>query len=379
MFGNVQANPGELSSEELKNAKSYQRIRNWLTLVDIVLTILLLCVMMGFGIQNFFLWLAGISNHLWLELFLFFLGFSLFFLVFHLPFRFYSGYLLEKRYQLSNHTPQSWVMETLKKEILSFVLTTALVFLLFLLVWKNPKDWWWWTWLAYAGVTILLGKLFPILIIPLFYKYDPLPEGELRARIVTLANRFGMNVKNIYSLNLSKTTKKANAAFLGLGKTKRIVLSDTLIQNFTNDEIETVLAHELGHFKHKDIWKQLALGMIMSWMAFWLVHRVLDSVAADFGYLGIKDLYYFPLLCLVFYSFSLIVSPLGNFFSRYVEKQADLFALRATRDQDAFISAMEKLSQMNLADPSPHPLIEFLLYDHPAIGKRIALAQKFAP
>ena len=163
-----------------------------------------------------------------------------------------------------------------------------------------------------------------------------------------------------------------------MGKTKRVILGDTLLGQFSNSEIETVLAHELGHFKHKDIWKQFGIGVLVSFFAFWLAFWMLKINSSSFGLRGAGDIGDFPLLCLVFYLFSLLSSPASNAYSRYVERKADEFALRIIPDRGVFISAMEKLSAINLSDPNPHPVIEFLLYDHPSIQKRIQFAQEFS-
>ena len=158
-----------------------------------------------------------------------------------------------------------------------------------------------------------------------------------------------------------------------------MILGDTLLNSFTHDEIESVLAHELGHYQNKDIWKQFGFGVLFSFVGFWLAFRLLGAGSGTLGYGGAADVKSFPLLCLIFYVFSLIMSPLGNAFSRYAERKADQFALETTKTAKPFISAMQKLSDLNLADPNPHPLIEFFMYDHPAIQKRIRMAEQFRP
>ena len=257
------------------------------------------------------------------------------------------------------------------------MISAPLVLILYAFIWHFESNWWFWAWVGYAIFSFVLGKLFPVLIVPLFYKYSPISDEELKRRIEALANRFGIKIQNVYSLNLSKTTKKANAAFTGFGKTKRVILGDTLLDSFNHDEIETVLAHELGHYKHWDVWKQFGFGVVLSFIGFWLAFQLLNHFSASLGYAGPADVRSFPLLCLVFFVFGLIMSPAGNAFSRYAERKADRFALDVTKDKISFIGAMQKLSQTNLADPNPHPLIEFFLYDHPAVGKRIQMAQNY--
>jgi len=359
-------------------AKDYQRKRNWLVLINLFLTIALLSAMIFFGIQHtFFTWVSSVQN-VYGKLFVFFFFFSLYFLIFQLPLGFYSSYILEHRYKLSNHTLKSWILDECKKEVLSFLLAAALIAGLFTIIWKSPENWWLWAWAAYLLVSIVTGKLFPVLIVPLFYKYSPIQDEQLNGRLIRLSERFGIKIQNISSLNLSKTTKKANAAFCGMGKTKRIILGDTLLDRFTHDEIETVLAHEIGHYKHLDIWKQLVFGAIFSIVTFWAGFQIIRTLVPSFGYQGASDVLGMPILFLIFYACGLIVSPASNAYSRHAERRADQFALEHTGNRQAFISAMEKLSETNLADPNPHPIIEFLLYDHPAIQKRIEFAKKFA-
>ena len=299
-------------------------------------------------------------------------------LVVDFPLDFYAGFFLEHRYELSNHTLRSWFSDFLKRAVLSFGLSLILLIALYALIWRFPDHWWLLAWAGYAGVSYVLGKLFPVFIVPLFYRYSPVGDESLKKRICDLAGRYGMPVKNVYSLNLSRTTKKANAAFMGIGKTKRVVLSDTLLEQFSPSEIEAVLAHELGHFKHHDIWKQLGFGLSVSLLGFWIAFHTAGVWSNAFGYSGVQDIAGLPVLFLVFYLFSLVLMPLQNGFSRWMERAADRFALEACGQPGAFISCMEKLAAVNLADPSPHPLYEWLFYDHPAVGKRVAFAERWS-
>jgi len=359
-------------------AKAYQKTRNWLRIAGIGLTLFILVTAISLGLtERFYGWAQGITTTKYGMLFFYFLFFSLYSLVISFPLGFYSSYTLEHQYGLSNQTLSAWFVDWIKRELLSFGIVTPLVLLLYALIWNFESSWWLFAWAGYAIFSLVMGKLFPVLIVPLFYKYSPVSDSELKGKIERLADRFGLAIQNVYALNLSKTTKKANAAFTGLGKTKRVILSDTLLDSFTHSEIESVVAHELGHFKHRDIWKQFGLGIALSFLAFWLSFRLLNPLATHFQYSGSGDMQAFPLLCAVMFAFGLITGPMTNAFSRWVERNADLFALQATKDADSFIYAMKKLSELNLADPTPHPVIEFMFYDHPAIAKRIRFAERF--
>ncbi len=363
------------SEYDLKKAKDYQRIRQVLTLVQLVWTPVVLFIVLLTPLTFFFDdlasgWIANPYLHVALYTLLFFLYLT----VVDFPLGFYSGFILEHRFGLSNQSLAAWFGEYLKRTLLSLGLMLPLIVGLYSLIW-HFEAWWVLAWAGYAVVSYVLGKIFPVWIVPLFYRYGKVEEGTLKKRILDLAARYGMPVENVYSLNLSKTTKKANAAFMGMGKTKRVVLSDTLLEHFTEDEIETVVAHELGHFKHRDILKQLAFGMVTSFAAFWIAFRLMEYAAPLFGFSGAEDVAALPLLFLVFYFFGLVLMPIQNGFSRILERAADRFALKAFPRADVFITCMEKLGKVNLADPEPNPVIEWFFYDHPAIGKRIQMAQ----
>lgn len=360
-------------------AREYQEIRRNLSLFNLFLTPALLGILIAsgwtFGMRQNAIALVGSGD--WGVVAVYFVLFSLFFLIFDLPLSFYSGFMLEHRFGLSNQNFRQWLWDLGKKTLLSFALSLVLLECLYLIIRSDPSRWWLWAWAAYAFVSYVLGKLFPVLIVPLFYKYGRLEDKELETKVLALAARFDMPVGNVYSLNLSKTTKKANAAFMGLGRTKRVVLSDTLIQNFTHSEVEVVVAHELGHYKHRDVWKLLAFGLAASLIAFaagfWGIH----ALQGKMGLHSAADVAGLPLLFLIFYAVNLILMPLMNGYSRRQENAADLFALEALGTRDVFISSMNKLGEQNLADPEPPAWYEWFFYDHPSIRKRVAMAEKW--
>ncbi len=365
-------------TKEVK-AKEYQVIKRRLTLFHLILTPSLLGILIAsgwtFGMRQNAIALAGGSD--WGVVAVYFVLFSLFFLIFDLPLSFYSGFTLEHQFGLSNQNFGQWLLDLGKKTLLSFTLSLVLLELLYLLMRQCPATWWLWAWAAYAFVSYVLGKVFPVVIVPLFYKYGKLEDKELEARVRGLAARFDMPVGNVYSLNLSKTTKKANAAFMGIGKTKRVVLSDTLIQSFTPSEVEVVVAHELGHYKHHDVWRLLAFGLGASLIAFAAGFLGMNTLVPALSLNSAADVAGLPLLFLIFYAVNLILMPLMNGYSRRRERAADLFALRALETKDVFISCMEKLGEQNLADPEPPPWYEWFFYDHPSIVKRVAMARNW--
>ena len=369
-----------LQSDKIQQARLYQAIRRRLSLFHLFLTPSLLGILLfsgwTFGMRQNAIAIAGGND--WGVVAVYFVLFSLFFLIFDLPLSFYSGFLLEHQFALSNQNFGQWLLDLGKKTLLSFALSLLLLEGLYWIIRVDPAHWWFWAWACYAFVSYVLGKIFPVFIVPLFYKYGPLEDKELESKILSLAARFNMPVGNVYSLNLSKTTKKANAAFMGIGKTKRVVLSDTLIRQFTHEEIEMVMAHELGHYKHHDVWRLLGFGLAASFVAFAAGFWGMEALAALLGLGSAANIAGLPLLFLIFYGVSLVLMPLTNGYSRKRERAADLFALKTLPGhKDVFISCMKKLGEQNLADPEPPVWYEWLFYDHPSIGKRITMAQKY--
>jgi len=369
----------EQQTKNTEQAALYQRIRRRLTLFHLVLTPSLLAVLIAsgwtFGMRQNAIAFSGGSD--WGIVAVYFFLFSLFFLIFDLPLSFYSGFTLEHQFGLSNQTFGQWLLDLGKKTFLSFVLSLLLLEFLYLLIRHCPADWWLWAWAAYAFVSYVLGKVFPVVIVPLFYKYGRLEDKELEAKVLKLAARFEMPVGNVYSLNLSKTTKKANAAFMGIGKTKRVVLSDTLISHFTHAEVEVVVAHELGHYRHHDVWRLLGFGLAASLLAFAVGFWGMNRLTASLSLGSVADVAGLPLLFLIFYAVNLVLMPLMNGYSRRRERAADLFALQALGTREVFIASMEKLAGQNLADPEPPAWYEWFFYDHPSIGKRVSMARKW--
>ncbi|MSR76675.1 MAG: M48 family peptidase [Candidatus Omnitrophica bacterium] len=360
-----------------EKSKAYQRIKQRLVLFNLILTPALLFLTLVLPMNTTFVqWAAVAPNH-YAQLSLYFFYFSLWMLVFDLPLSFYSGYWVEHQFDLSNQTLGAWGVDLLKRSVLSFIVSLGLIIALYALIWHQPESWWFWAWISFVAFSYGMGKIFPVLVVPMFYKYGRVEDQLLVQRILNLGIRYGLPIQNVYSINLSKTTKKANAAFMGMGKTKRVVLSDTLLQNFTADEIETVVAHELGHFKHGDIWKQLVMGTCFSGAAFYGASRSIDPLGEYFHLHGISNIGTLPVLFFIFYGIYCLLTPLQNALSRKMERAADLFSLSAFPKPAVFVSCMEKLARVNLADTDPHPLYEWFFYDHPAIRKRIDMAKKW--
>jgi len=287
------------------------------------------------------------------------------------PGGFYSGYVIERRFQLSNQTFGGWAWEKSKGMLVSLPLMMGLVAVVYYCLERYGALWWLPVSVVVSVVSVILARLAPVLIMPLFYRFTPLPEGSLRQRIERLCVNAKVRFEGVFSFNLSKNTRKANAGFTGIGKARRIVLGDTLITEFTDDEIETVFAHELGHYVHRHIIIGIATGTVSTFAGLFVTSLLYDWSREAFGFASRTDIAALPLLALWLSILGLVGGPVGNILSRRHERQADAYAVRTTGNRTAFLSALRKLSTTNLADPDPHPLVEFLFYSHPSIGKRL--------
>jgi STE24 endopeptidase len=295
-----------------------------------------------------------------------------------LPTSFLHGFWLEHRYGLSNLTLAGWVKDQFKGLAVGGTLGVLAVEFLYAAMRRWPVRWWIWCAIVFIGFFILLANLAPVLIFPIFFKVKPLENRSLTERLLELSRRAGTRVKGVFEWKLSEKSKKANAALMGLGNTRRIILSDTLLEKFQDDEVEAVLAHELGHHVHRHIFQSILLQGAATIAGFYLIHRTLAWLGSHFGFHGAADFANLPLLALVTTVLSLVLLPAVNSYSRAMERQADTYALRAIPSRAPFISSMEKLAELNLAERRPHPWIEFVFHSHPSIQKRITFAQKFS-
>lgn len=291
------------------------------------------------------------------------------------PFSFYSGFILEHTYNMSNQTFAQWIWENVKGMLVAIPIFAPLALIVYYYLLTFGSDWWLPVSITLFIFSIGLSRIAPILILPLFYKLTPLEDSPLKEKILALTKSTTMIIEGIYSFNLSKTTKKANAAFTGIGKSKRILLGDTLMENFSDDEIETVFAHELGHYSRGHIWKGIIFGTVSIFVGLYLTSLAYSMSLSWFGFTSIGQIAALPLLTLWLGLYSLVTSPLGNILSRKHEFEADRYAVERTNSKPAFVSTMNKLAEINLADKSPHPLIEFLFYSYPSIEKRISAVE----
>lgn len=294
-----------------------------------------------------------------------------------LPLSYYEGYVVEHRYDLSTQTKRSWTTDQLKGFILGLVMIIGIIEVIYFLLREFPQVWWIIAWAFMTGFSILMTYIAPVLLMPIFFKYEPIEDDELKNNLTALAEKAGVNVIGVFEMKAEEKTRRAVGALAGIGRTRRILLSDTLLKNYTASEIEGVIGHELGHHVHRDIGKGIIEGAIFMFFGLFLADLFLKNTLGLFGFEDIVDIAALPLFGLILGIFFMVLSPIENTLSRRAERQADLYELEIVNKPDDFISSMTKLCDQNLRDADPHPLVEFLTYDHPSGKRRVEDAIKY--
>jgi STE24 endopeptidase len=292
-----------------------------------------------------------------------------------LPFSLYRGFLLERRYGLSTETLGHWLKDHAKAVLIGVLFAELGAVFVYFALRGWPASWWAIAGAGYSSVAIALVNLAPVVLLPLFFTFKPLEKATLRDRLTALASKAGTRIMGVYEWTLSDRTKKANAALTGMGNTRRILLSDTLLAEYSDDEIEVILAHELAHHVHRDIWTSVVFDVALTFAGFFAAHLALQRAVPFFGLQGIADPAGVPILLLTAGVIGLCVKPLLNAVSRSHERRADSYALTMTENPSAFITAMKRLGQQNLAEDSPSKLVQAFFYTHPPIKERLRAAQ----
>jgi len=361
-------------------ARRYNRLRRWLGIADFLVGLALLCLLLATGwngtLRDLAYRSAGQNYSLAVFLYVFMLMLLSKLLGLGLD---YYGFRLEHRFNLSNQKLGAWLWDETKGFLLGVVLGGIVAEVLYFIIREWPQHWWLVAWAVFLGLFVLLAQVAPVILFPIFYKFEPLDNDELKARLVALSERAGTRVRGVYKWKLSEKSKKANAALTGLGNTRRIILADTLLDNYTPDEIEAVLAHELGHHVHRHILKSIAvqagITLVGFWAANWVLHYAMERAHM---FETLHDFANLPLLVLVSTVLSFLLLPALNAYSRHNERQADRYAFRSIRSVAPFISSMDKLADQNLAERNPSRFVEWYFHSHPAVSKRVAAAEAWA-
>ena len=371
-------NTNSIVTKDHKDAASYQKIQLLFSIISISLNLFVPIIFFISGasekLRDFS---NGIYNIFEITVLIYLVFFCLLLLVIQFPIEFLSGFIIEKKFKLNKQSLKSWIWDWIKASLMSNSFIILIVLGIYWLLENQQSFWWIWASISLSVLIIIFSALVPIFFLPLFYKFELLEEGELKTRLLKLAKKVGTNIEAVYVWHLGKKTSKSNAAVTGWGKTRRIIISDTLIQTSTEKEIEVVMAHELGHQVKKDIWKMILINIFLISLSFYLIHISLSHLIDLFNLKSISDIAGLPLIIFITAIISLLALPFSNWISRKAEMSADLFALKTTGMHDEFISAMNKLADQNLSKKNPNAIIEFIFYSHPSISKRIMNAKKF--
>ncbi len=365
-----------LDQEKQEQARRYEREKHLLGLLGLFLSL-------GVLLAFYFSGLSSALANLFLDksivyvFFVYVFVFQAILFVFGFPLNFYSGYIHEHKWGFSNHTKKSWLWEQMKSYCVGLVIFLILLGMLFWILERYPQHWWWIAGIAMAFVSIILSTLFPVLILPIFNKYVPVENKELTDALERILSKGGLKSSGFFMEDMSRQTKKENAFLAGLGRTRRVVLGDNLMTNMTIPEIVSIIAHEVGHYKHRHIWKNIMLGMLQQLVVFFCLNLVMKASFSSFLSSTRANLSLFPFFAILMGALSgFLFGPLSNALSRRFEREADRYAWGSIPDKDAFSSALAGLANRNLSNAYPSWWVKLLFYSHPPIGERLRMTKE---
>lgn len=380
--GTADAGWGEMTPERRAQALEYSNTRNILYFVEFFFGALIWVALLFTGFSGKMLaWAERVGKKRFITLFLYLLLLIGIVQLVSLPLEFYSGYLLEHEYGLSNQSLGAWGWDLLKGLAVAIVLMTILAAIVYAIIRRNPRAWWAWLGVVSAPLVVILIVLGPIVLTPIFYETKPMDDSPLRTQILDLAAQSGIPDSRVFVMDASKDTKKLNAYVTGLGKTKRIVLYDNLIATMNPSEVLFVVGHEMGHYLLHHVWILVAVSVgfifITGFLAHLVMSRLIDRYRARFGFDRLSSFASMPLIALSFSVIGFVFSPMQNGITRYFEHEADVYGLQKTGNTEAAVGAFEKLAAANLSNPNPSALIKFWLYDHPPLSERVIFARSW--
>ena len=361
-------------------AKKYSSLKYTLAILDTAYLLLILFIFLVSGLsKKLALELFKFNANTYIITFLYVLIASVIYYILSFPLSFYHSYILEHKFSLSNQNLRDWFSDQLKSGMISYTIGLILVYAFYYILRISGNYWWVIISLFWIFFSLILAKLLPVVIIPLFFKYKKLTDDTLRERVIALAAKMKVKILDVFEIDFSKKTLKANAAFVGTGSTRRVILADTLKDKYSYDEIEAILAHEFAHYRLKHLLKLIFINSVATILVFYFIFKTSAYILGIFGFSSLSEIAALPLLLIYFALFGIIMQPFENYVSRALERNADKMALEVTGLKAAFISMMDKLAKQNLADRNPSPLIKFYFFDHPPIDERIAMAELFVP
>lgn len=356
----------------MRPAKSYWRFKYALIISGLILSISFLAAFQLSGASRLVSEASfRLSGNPFIALFAYLLIFGFLYALVLFPLDFCEGFMLERRFGLSVEPFTAWLKDEAKRSMLSSVFFIVMVEAVYAMALKFPHYWWILSAAFWIAVSVFLAKIFPVIIIPLFYSYKPLSKREIKDRVLGLAGKFGINVIEVCEIDFSKKTRKSNAAVVGLGGTRRVILADNLVNEFGPEEVCAVVAHEMAHHKRRHMWQLLAMSAASTALFFFILHKSFQHFSG-----GISDIALFPAAYLLFMLYEMIAMPARHAFSRRLEREADEMAIAATGSAEDFISMMRKLSEKNLADERPGNIMKWLFYSHPPVSERIRMAEE---
>jgi STE24 endopeptidase len=358
-------------------AKQYSNIKYFLDITGVVYSLGIAILFLKSGLSKYLAVYLNKYSPVFLTLPLYLLLISLGFYLLSFPLSFYQSFILEHRFSLTTQKPRDWFNDQFKAGAVSYLIILILLSAFYFILNFNPEKWWFFVSIFWIFSSVILAKLMPVLIIPLFFKYKKLGDEVLRERIMKLAEKMKVRILDCFEIDFSKKTLKGNAAFVGIGNTRRVILADTLKDKYSYDEIEVILAHEFAHYQLKHLVKLVVINSLSTLAIFYLIFRTNSFTLNMFGLSSLNDLAALPVILIYFILFGVITQPLEAFISRSFERSADSLALETTGLKEAFISTMDKLAKQNLSDRNPHPIIKFFFFDHPPIDERIKMAQNY--
>lgn len=371
----------QIDPERQDNAKQYARINRIIFFIELLSGLVYIIIWLVLGLSDrLYTFIQNLNGNDWWLVISFAVVFGAVYYLLTLPMTFFDSYHLPHYFDQSNISLKDWIVDQLKNLVITFLLGGLIIELVYWVLRISPDFWWFWMALIMVIINVIMVAVAPLILFSIFYRFTPLSDEnqELIDRLTVLGQRAKSEIQGIFTYDMSRRTKAANAALIGSGRTRRIILGDTLISEFSDDEIETIVAHELGHQVNKDMATGIIIQGLLTIIGLFLTSILLRLVIGIFSFSGSADIRTLPLFILAMSLFGFITMPLSNAYSRYREYRADRFAVEITQNSRAFISAMTRLANQNLADIEPEPWVEFFLYSHPSISKRIQMAEKYS-